>query len=200
MALCIELVCKPPARKKKRAVAALVYSGCIECLCTSVKHILLNRVPFISFLSLDMPTSTIWTDFQHRPCRAMRRDGWSNTRAAQFLVWARLLLIPCPRPLFCAVSFPCLQYSFQILSLVSFFFLEIKSCCRKIKTSHFKSHQSHETGCDTDQWTRRDNDERQLPALDEADAETANKSGEALQKNGNLICDGVVDLVDVAGT
>lgn len=86
------MVCKPPVRKK-RVVAPLVYSGFTECLCTSVEHILHNRVPFITFLSLDMPTWTIWTDFelQHRPCRAMKRDGRSNNTAAQFLVWARLL-------------------------------------------------------------------------------------------------------------
>lgn len=61
-------------------------------------------------------------------------------------------------------------------------------------------HQSHQTGSNTDQWTCCDNDERQLPSFHKADAETAHKCGEALQKNGHLIRHGIVDLVDITAT
>lgn len=65
----------------------------------------------------------------------------------------------------------------------------------KIET---KTHQSHETGSNPNQWTCCHNDECQLPSLHKANAEATNKGGEALQEDGNLIRDGIVDLVNVA--
>lgn len=62
-----------------------------------------------------------------------------------------------------------------------------------------KSHQSHEAGSNADQRTGRNDDERQLPPFDKSDAEPAHKGGEALHEYGNLVGNGVVDLVDVTG-
>lgn len=61
-----------------------------------------------------------------------------------------------------------------------------------------KSHQGHKTSSNSDQWTCCNNDKCQLPSFHKTNAETTHKCGEALQKDGNLIRDGVIDFVDIA--
>lgn len=79
--------------------------------------------------------------------------------------------------------------------------LQLKKTKTKVKRSQMKTeiktHQSHETGSDPDQRTCCHNDKCQLPSFHKANAEATNKSGEALQEDGNLIGDGIVDLVNV---
>lgn len=61
-----------------------------------------------------------------------------------------------------------------------------------------RSYQSHESSSNSNQRTGGDDDQRQLPPFNEANAEAAYKGGEALHKDGHLVGDGIVDLVDVA--
>lgn len=67
----------------------------------------------------------------------------------------------------------------------------------KVDSREIKPHQSHKTSANPDERACCNNDKCQLPAFHKANAETTHKGGEALQKNGNLIRDGIIDLVDI---
>lgn len=97
VATCNELVCKTTNTQEieaSRATCLLHFRAslhrCSTHPCTAASSLL----PCMLFLTLEMPKTTVSPVFQlwYLPCGAMlrfKRDGWSDTTAAPFLVWAR---------------------------------------------------------------------------------------------------------------
>lgn len=101
VAICNELVCKITNTQEieaSRATCLLHFRASLHRCSAHPCTVESSLLPCMLFLTLETPPTTTTTtvspafQLQYLPCAAMlrlKRDGWSDTTAAPFLLWAR---------------------------------------------------------------------------------------------------------------